>query len=273
MKPTLSQVCSLNSPFEQDIKDYAAGKCPAVEVWLTKLEAYLESNTTDDVRRLLDENEIAAPVASFQGGLLSSQGEARDEAWKLFTRRMDLCREIGAETIVVACDVSAPLSQQVIDRSRASLRQIADESERCGVRVAIEFQATSAFGNNLQSGLALLEEVDSPHLGVCLDAFHFYVGPSKSEDLGQLTAANLFHVQLCDIADVPRELAMDSDRILPGEGDIPLAPIIERLHAIRYQRCVSIELMNPQIWHVPPVQFGEVAITALRSLLGLASME
>jgi hypothetical protein len=30
--------------------------------------------------------------------------------------------------------------------------------------------------------------------------------------------------------------------------------------------------MNPQLWGVPPRQFGEIAITALRRLLGQAEM-
>lgn len=273
MNPTLSQVCTLNSTFEQDIEDYAAGQCRAVEIWLTKLETYVESHTVDDVRRLLEQNEMAAPVASYQGGLLASQGEARKEAWDLLARRLELCRAMGVELIVVACDVPAPLSQQVIDRARASLTQLADEVGKHDMRSAVEFQATSAFGNNLQTGLALLNEVGSPRLGLCLDAFHFYVGPSKTEDLGGLTSENLFHVQLCDLADTPRELATDSDRILPGEGDIPLAPIIDRLRAIHYQGCVSVELMNPQIWQVPALQFGEIAMTSLRKQLGLARME
>jgi hypothetical protein len=30
--------------------------------------------------------------------------------------------------------------------------------------------------------------------------------------------------------------------------------------------------MNPQLWQVPPRQFGEIALTALRKLLGQAAM-
>ncbi len=80
MKPAISQVCTLHSPFEKDVEDYAAGACHAMEIWLGKLETYLEQHTLDDVRRLLEEHEMAAPVASFQGGLLASQGEARRSA-------------------------------------------------------------------------------------------------------------------------------------------------------------------------------------------------
>jgi sugar phosphate isomerase/epimerase len=114
-------------------------------------------------------------------------------------------------------------------------------------------------------------EVGSPHLGLCLDAYHWYTGPSKTEDLNYLTADNLFHVQFSDIADVPRELASDSQRIVAGDGDIPLANIVERLHAIDYRGAVSLEILNPQIWPIPPLQFGEIGMTAMRKVLGQAS--
>jgi 4-hydroxyphenylpyruvate dioxygenase len=51
-----------------------------------------------------------------------------------------------------------------------------------------------------------------------------------------------------------------------------LEPIVERLRAIDYTGAVSVELMNPQLWMVPPRQFGEIAMTALRKVLGLAAM-
>jgi 4-hydroxyphenylpyruvate dioxygenase len=272
MVPTLSQVCSLNAPFGEDLQDYAAGHCHSVEIWLTKLAEYLKSHSVADVRRLLDELQMHAPVASLQGGLLTSQGAMRKEAWELFEQRLDLCRQIGTSTLVVACDISAPLDQAAIERARASLVQIAQTTGRRQMRAALEFQARAVLGNNLQTAVALVDEVGSPHLGICLDVFQFYLGPSKLSDLRLVNASNLFHVQLSDLADVPRELATDSDRILPGDGDFLIEPLIEHLRSIGYAGCVSVELMNPQIWQVPSRQFGEIAMTSLRKLLGQAGM-
>ena len=271
MVPTLSQVCCLNSPFDRDLEDFAAAGCRSVEVWLTKLENYLKTHTRKDVQFWLNKLQIALPVASFQGGLLASQGEARREAWDLFTRRLELCRELAIGTIVVACDVPAPISQMTIERVQASLVQIAQECGKRGLRAALEFQEDSSFGNNLQTAAQLVAEAGSPHLGLCLDAFHWHVGPSKTEDLAYLTAENLFHVQLCDLADTPRELASDSQRILPGDGDIHLAPLIDHLRRINYRGCVSLELLNPQLWQVPPLQLGEIGMSALRKILNLES--
>ncbi len=176
-------------------------------------------------------------------------------------------------TLVVAGDIAGPLTQQDIERVQVSLKQAADMAGEHDVRLALEFQARAAFANNLQTAVALVAEVESPHLGICLDAFHYGTGPSKPEDLAYLTTANLFHVQLCDLAGIPRELASDADRVLPGDGDLALEPIVAHLRSIGYEGCVSIELMNPQIWRIPPLQFGEVGMTALRKVLGLASME
>jgi 4-hydroxyphenylpyruvate dioxygenase len=273
MKPAISQVCSLNSPFEKDIEDYAAGACKAVEIWLGKLETYLERHSTDDVRRLLKEQEMAAPVASFQGGLLASQGDARREHWEHFSKRLKLLAELGISTLVVACDVVGPITQQDLDRVQTSLTQTALRAGERGIRLALEFQSSATFGNNLQTAAALVHQTGSPHLGLCFDAFHYYAGPSKAEDLAYLSRENLFHVQLCDVADTPREFATDADRILPGDGDFHLQPILDTLRTIGYDGYISIELMNPQIWQVPARQFGEVGMTALRRLLGQASME
>ena len=267
MIPALSQVCSLNSPFAKDVEDYAAGGCAAMEVWLTKLEAYLESHSIDELRRLLEKHEMLVPVASFQGGLLVSQGEERSVHWEHFTRRLSLCQNLNIGTLVVACDIAEPLTQETLDRASASLVQAAELSSSHGVRIALEFQRQAAFGNNLQTTVMMVAEADNPHVGICLDAFHFLTGPSKYADLGYLNAENLFHVQLCDLAGVPRELATDSQRILPGDGDYPLEPIIDHLRSINYQGHVSVELMNPQIWQVPALQFGEIAMNALNRLL------
>jgi 4-hydroxyphenylpyruvate dioxygenase len=272
MIPALAQVCSLPAPFPQDVSDYAAGRCQAVELWLTKLETYTSKHSAAEARRILADLGLAPAAAGFQGGLLDSQGAARKEAWDLFRGRLDLCAELGVATIVVACDVAELLSRETIERVRVSLTQVAQQCEQRKVRAALEFQARSALGNNLQTAAALVSQAASPWLGLCLDAFHFYVGPSKLEDLQLITRENLFHVQFCDLADIPRELASDSDRILPGDGDIPLAPIVQRLREIDYAGYVSLELYNPRLWQTPARQFGEIGLTALRAALGQASM-
>src|SRR5438045_235730 len=130
MIPALSQICTLHAPFEKDVDDYAAGHCHAIEIWLTKLETYLQSHRIDDVRRLLAAQEMSAPVASFQGGLLVSQGNARREHWDHFARRLELCRNLDVKTLVIAGDVVGPFSHQDFERLHVSLKQAADQAAK-----------------------------------------------------------------------------------------------------------------------------------------------
>ena len=211
-------------------------------------------------------------AASFQGGLLTSQGDARREHWLHFESRLGLLRELGVPVLVLAGDAFGPLGPQDLSRLSMSLGEAATRAADAGVRLALEFDARASFPNNLQSAVALVEDVGHPNLGICLDWFHFSVGPSKPLDLYLLSPETLAHVQLSDTADVPREMAADADRILPGEGSSPPDDLVRRLVEIGYTGAVSVELLNPRLWRVPPRQFGEIAMTSLRTLLGQASM-
>ena len=272
MKPALSTVCSLDGGLETILEDYAAGRCDAVDLWLGHAETYLESHSPGELKGLFEARGITAVAASFQGGLLISQGDARREHWSHFESRLGLLRELAIPVLVVAGDVFGPLAPQDLSRLSMSLSEAAARAADAGVRLALEFDARASFPNNLQSAVALVEDVGHPNLGICLDWFHFSVGPSKPLDLFLLSHETLAHVQLSDTADVPREMAADADRILPGEGSSPPHELVQRLVEIGYSGAVSVELHNPRLWRVPPRQFGEIAMTSLRTLLGQASM-
>jgi 2-keto-myo-inositol isomerase len=272
MKPAISTVCSLDAPLETVLEDYAAGHCEAVDLWLGHAEAFLGKHGAAALQERFARHGIAPVAASFQGGLLTSQGEARLEHWKHFEARLPVLRQLGIPVLVIAGDAFGPLSPQDLGRLSMSLSEAAKRAADQGVRLALEFDARASFPNNLQSAVALVDDVGHPALGLCLDWFHFTVGPSKPLDLYLLSKENLAHVQLSDITDVPREMASDSDRILPGEGSAPPQELIARLHEIGYEAAVAVEAHNPTLWRVPPRQFGEIAMTSLRKLLGLAQV-
>ncbi len=270
MQPCLSQVCSLGSSFEDDMDGYADAAGSSMELWLTKLEDYLKTHGVEEVRSRAADRGLTLAAAAFQGGLLVSQGEARRVAWEQFERRLELCAALHVPVLVVAADFLAPFGQTDIERAQVSLQQAGEAAARHGVRIALEFQARNTFVNNLETAVMLAQSAGQPNVGICLDLFHFFIGPSKFDDLGLLSNENLFHVQVADVADRPRELATDADRILPGDGDFRLPPVFDYLRQIDYTGAVSLELLNPQFWQIPAQQVGEIGLTALRVALGQA---
>ena len=268
MKLCISQACTLSTPLADDIAGYADGGCNAIEVWLTKLEKHLESSTVDATKQLLADRGVVPVAAAYQGGLLLSQGEARQLAFDHYKKRLDLCQQFGIRTLLLVADFAQSVDEQALGRAIVSLAQAAQWAAAFDVRLGLEFRGTDAFCTNLETALLLVEQCGEPNVGVCLDAFHYYKGPSKPEDLDSLTRENLAHVQLCDVPGVPRELMTDSDRVFPGEGDFQLAPIVATLKRIGYDGGVSLEMMNPAVWRAKPSQVAELGMTALKRTLG-----
>lgn len=253
--------------FAADVDAFADAGCTAMEVWLTKLEKHLETESLAATQKLLDERQMTLAGAAYQGGLLLSQGAERKVHFDHFRRRLQLCEQLHIPTMLVVADFVDAIDETTLPRAVVSLKQAAQWAAGYGVRLALEFRARSRFCASLDTALALIAECGEPNVGVNFDVFHYYTGPSKFDDLALLGPSNLAFVQVCDLAGVPRELASDADRILPGEGDFRLEPIMQHLARIGYDGWVSLELMNPALWQTKATQVVELGMSAMRRLL------
>jgi 4-hydroxyphenylpyruvate dioxygenase len=267
MKACLSEATTLPTAFADDVAAYADGGCTAMEVWLTKLETHLETHTAADAKKLIEDRGMTLAAASYQGGLLLSQGEERKAHYDHFKRRLDLCQHFGIQTLLVVADFAHEVEATDLERAVVSLKQAAQWAAAFKVKLALEFRGSNAFCSSLDTALSLVAACGEPNVGVNFDVFHYYTGPSKYEDLALLTKDNLAFVQLCDLVGVPRELAGDADRILPGDGEFQLRPILDRFRTIGYEGWVSVELMNPTLWRMKVSQVAEVSMSALKRLL------
>lgn len=267
MQPCLSEATTMPGTFREDVEAYASGGCTAMEVWLTKLETHLEAHSLPDTRKMLADHHLTLAAASYQGGLLLSQGEQRKAHYDHFRRRLEICEQLGISTMLLVADFVDRVDEIALQRAIVSLKQAAQWAAGFGVRLALEFHGSATFCSCLDTALAIIEQCDESNVGVNFDVFHYYTGPSKFEDLAMLTPQNLAFVQLCDMAGVPREIATDADRVLPGDGDFQLAPMVEHFRQIGYDGWVSVELMNPTLWKAKASQVAELAMAALRRFL------
>lgn len=267
MRPCISEATTLPATFVEDVNAYADAGCHALEVWLTKLESHLEKHTAADTRKLLEDREMTLAAAAYQGGLLLSQGEQRKAHYDHFRRRLDLCQGFGISTLLVAADFADKIDATALERAVVSLKQAGQWAAGFNVRLALEFRGSASFCSSLDTALALVRHCGEPNVGINLDVFHYYTGPSKFDDLALLSPDTLAFVQLSDLAGVPRELAADSDRIFPGEGDFRLGPIVRQLRAIGYDGWVSLELLNSTLWQAKASQVAELGWSSLERTL------
>jgi len=267
MRFCISEASTMPATFREDVEEYAAAGCQGMEVWFTKLETALESSSAADLRKFVEDQQVKLVAAGYQGGLLLSQGEQRRNHFDHFRRRLDLCQFFGIPTLLIVADFVQKVDAAGMERAIVSLRQAAQWAAGFGVTLALEFRGADTFCSSLETALSLLTHAGEPNLGVNFDVFHYYKGPSKFEDLDRLSRENLAFVQICDVSGVPREIMSDSDRILPGDGDFHLAPILGKLRNRGYEGWVSLELWNPVIWQSPPQQVAEFGLAAWNRLM------
>jgi sugar phosphate isomerase/epimerase len=271
MFPCISQATTMSTPFADDLPAFARAGFAGVELWLTKLETFLESHSTREAANLLADLGLHAAAAAGQGGVLLATGEERRATWDHFRRRLDLLAELRVPTLVVAADPAPGAILGDYPRAAESLAEAAELANHVGVRIALEFRKGSGICACLETATALVVESGAANAGVCLDLFHYYTGPSKFEDLGLLTGDMLAWVQLCDLSGTPREVAGDADRILPGDGDFRVGPVLDHLAGIGYDGGVSLELLNPSLWSVPPGFVADLGYQAMARVLGRAA--
>src|SRR5947209_7262224 len=117
MRICISEATTLPATFAEDVAACAGGGCPALEVWLTKLETHLEKHTAADTRKLLGDSGVTLAAAAYQGGLLLSQGEQRKAHFDHFRRRLELCQGFGIGTLLVVADFVQSVTPIDLERS------------------------------------------------------------------------------------------------------------------------------------------------------------
>ncbi|MCS7166075.1 MAG: sugar phosphate isomerase/epimerase [Gemmatales bacterium] len=267
MVPCLSQTLCLASDFLEDLQAFAAAGAPAMVVWLTKLEQAVEKYGLERLQEALASRHMKIAAAAGQGGLLWASGEQRRLVFTQFQHRLGLCQALGVNTLIVACDFPYNSEEAPWERALALLRQAAQLAASYHVRLALEMQGRAAWCASLDTLTQFVAACAEPNVGINFDIFHYYIGPSKPEDLAWLSPENLFFVELSDLAGIPRELARDSHRILPGDGAFDFRPVLTRLQQIGYAGYVAVEAPNPDFWAMPTYRVAEAALASLQRIL------
>jgi sugar phosphate isomerase/epimerase len=149
-------------------------------------------------------------------------------------------RKLGAQAVLVAGDD--------VDGARLAdnYARLCEAAAPYGLSCDLEFMPWTQVPD-LASAKAIVRQAHCPNAGILVDALHFARSRSRLADLEDLPREWLHYAQLCD---APGAIPPDNaglihtarcERLLPGEGGIPLAEIFRRLPA---DLPVSLEIPN-----------------------------
>ena len=141
-----------------------------------------------------------------------------------------------------------------------------------GVELLYEF---IGFPHHAFSSLAKAREVaEASDLPLVIDTFHLAVGQTPVEALQQMDGSEIGLIHLSDALVGDRSVSdiADEDRVLPGEGGLPLSDYLQAFAEIRYRGPVSVEVFHPKYESIDPRKGALAARTRACSALASAGL-
>lgn len=108
-----------------------------------------------------------------------------------------------------------------------------------------------------------------------LDTFHLAVSRTSPDEIARLPKAAIGLVHLSDAITAGKavEELRDENRVLPGEGGLPLLDILTAIHRTGYQGPVSVEVFHPKYGDQDPYAVARDAHRRAREILTQAGWQ
>ena len=201
------------------------------------------------------------PIRAFGGADARRENEATLRSYAETMQTLG-CRAIVCGGDVPQSDTFPPHAKSATERDlfardatyRTFLEQFADEVGRLadiaddyGVALALEVN-WCGMARSIRTMAELVELVDRENVGAVWDPAHFFSTPSRLDDL-ELLDGKIVHAHMNDIRDcVIEAMNINSDRVIPGDGILPLHELSDVITSLGYSGWHCVELFSDDLW-------------------------
>jgi sugar phosphate isomerase/epimerase len=228
----ISQYSTLPQSFAEDLALYRTLGVPYIEVVEAKLDANNPHQELDELRKSeLIVSSVQPRVHSLFPDLPRPEPKTPKERVARLRKTIELFGPLFPGTTLVTITGAAPNGDyaRAYRTAATEYRELAKIAADQNVRLALEplnpvLMNTDTFICSLPQGARIIDAVDHPSFGIFLDLWHFWEDPGSIEQIGKLRD-RVFGVHISDWR-TPRAFG---DRYLPGDGEIPLVPLLKAI--------------------------------------------
>ena len=265
----ICEFTTLPASFEEDLAAYSAAGADGISICELKLVEGREAEQLDAFRASGLEASAAVtavpsvlPLPKFPGP--DDPGQ-RIEAIVAGMRRLAPFEPTAfVFPTGAACELSAEAARSTVVEG---LRVLADEAARLGIPVGLEpmssyEQEDWTLVTSLADAAALVEEADAD-VGFVFDTWHLWDTPALADEIARY-GDRFVAVQVNDWRSPTRSWC---DRVLPGDGVIDLAPILDAVERAGWAGCYDLEAFSDDgtfghafedsLWRLPPRELAE----------------
>lgn len=242
----VSQMTTYRWSLQQDLRHYHQLGCTHFAAWIRKI---VDAGIEPAIRRIR-ESHLQVSSLTWAGGFTGTNGYSFDEAVCEARRAIRIASRIGAPSLTI---ISGSQNGHIRSHARRllidGLVELADFADMHSVRLALQpmhplFAREWSFLHTIDDTLEILRRFDPGHVGMAFGTYHLWQEPDLLERIPEL-APWIASVQLSDWRQSPR---CDNDRLLPGDGCIPLQGIVSALEQAGYRGSYELEIWSRDLW-------------------------
>jgi sugar phosphate isomerase/epimerase len=238
---SLSAISTASWELDADLDFYADAGITNVGISVAKLERF---GWEEGTRRIVDAGLRVTNLIGLGPFRLAEPGgwEAQRERLR---RALSTATAVDAECVVFTTGPAAPLTwEDAADALEAALAPVLGEVGARSVPFAIEhtnsLRVDVGFVHTLRDAVDLARRLD---IGVCMEVNACWA----ERGLAETIAAGIDRVRLVQVSDFAIGTLSTPNRLVPGDGDVPLERILGQVLAAGYEGCFDLELIGPRI--------------------------
>ncbi|WP_372841210.1 bifunctional sugar phosphate isomerase/epimerase/4-hydroxyphenylpyruvate dioxygenase family protein [Phaeovulum sp.] len=252
---------SFSDPLAEKIRAAAEAGFEGIEIFREDIVGF--DGTPEDIAALARNSGIA--ITSLQS-LRDWEASPEDRSTWCDTqaaRFLDLAARLGAPLLVVCANTRADALADPA-RAAADLARLADMAAARGLKLGYEALVTSTHVKTYADAWEIVQRAARPNLGLVVNAIHTFAADAGLAGLAQIDMERVFLVHLADAPTtrIDPRLMTESFRLLPGQGNLPVAELYADLLARGYAGPMSMEIFNDQLRALEPALIARDAMRA-----------
>lgn len=263
-EPLLSMnLISTKLDIEHAVRAYHKAGYGGIGLWYDNICEY----GVDRLVELLQQVPIKVTHVIYAGPFNQTSEKDYLAARKSDREKLHVAARLGADSVLAMTGPINGLGQNEAFRQLTrSLRDLVETAQECGVAIGLEplnyIEREDSFLFTLTDAMDIIEEIDHPSLGVFIDVFHIWQEPYLMKTM-QRTKGKIVG---CHINDLRHENRTYCDRVLMGDGCIPIRNILEEVKRQGWDNWYDIEIFSDELWQMDSEAFLKLAQEKYRKI-------
>ncbi len=270
VKLGISEFTTMPWPFERDCESYKRAGADAIEVVEAKLDATRFAEQLTAIGEAgLTISGVQPQVRTFFASRMTPEPSALADRTACLRQSIERLARFAPGAPFITNTGAHPRGDmaEAMTVVAQQLRALAPIAADHGVRLALEplnptsVNAESAIWT-VDQALSVIEDTGRDEVGLCLDYWNVWQNADIEAAIAR-AGDRIFTVQASDWR-IPQSFA---DRIVPGDGSIPLARLIAATHAAGFRGAYVTEIFSIDV--ADSLYNGDLDAVVSRSLTGM----